>query len=138
MPTAQHTMPVVLMIDDEPEMLDLTSQRLEHAGYRVLTATDGVEGLRLARAHHPHMILLDVIMPEPDGYQVLRLLKSEPAMEDIPVVMLTANGTERDMHRSIDVGSVCHLVKPCEPHELLEEVSLAVERHQMKHAPSNH
>jgi len=134
MSTVQHPMPVVLMIDDEPEMLDLTSQRLEHSGYRVLTATDGVEGLRLARVHHPDMILLDIVMPEMDGYQILRLLKSEPAMEDIPVVMLTAKGTERDMSTSIDLGSICHLVKPFQSRELLEEVRLALQRHQMKHA----
>lgn len=130
--------PTVLMIDDEPDMLDLTSQRLEHAGYRVLTATDGLEGLRLANAHHPDVILLDVMMPVMDGYQVLQTLKSQPAMEDISVMMLTAKGTERDMSTSLDLGSVCHLAKPWQPKELLEEVDLARQRHQMKHAHSNH
>jgi len=126
---------MVLMIDDEPDMLDLASQRLEQAGYRVLTATDGLEGLRLAKARHPDVILLDVMMPAIDGYQVLRMLKSQPAMEDIPVVMLTAKGTEYDMSASTDLGSVCHLVKPYQPRELLEEVRLALQRHQMKHSP---
>ena len=129
-----NTTPVVLMIDDEPDMLDLASQRLEQAGYRVLTATDGLEGLRLAGAQHPDVILLDVMMPVMDGYQVLQMLKNQPVMADIPVVMLTAKGTEGDMSASVDLGSVCHLVKPYQPKELLEEVSLAVERHQMKHA----
>ena len=129
-----NTTPVVLMIDDEPDMLDLASQRLEQAGYRVLTATDGLEGLRLAGAQHPDVILLDVMMPVMDGYQGLQMLKNQPVMADFPVVMLTAKGTEGDMSASVDLGSVCHLVKPYQPKELLEEVSLAVERHQMKHA----
>ena len=130
---AVEPMPMVLMIDDEPDMLDLAGQRLEQAGYRVLTATNGLEGLKLARAQHPDVILLDIMMPVMDGYHVLQTLHSDPSTQDIPVVMLTAKGTERDMRTSVDLGSVCHLGKPYQPQELLGEVELALQRHQMRH-----
>ncbi len=131
--SAVDVAPKVLIIDDEPDMLNLTSQRLEYAGYRVLAATDGLEGLRLARSYHPDVILLDIMMPVMDGYQVLRLLKSDTATEEIPVVMLTAKGDELDMRISIDLGSAYHLVKPFQSRELLEEVKLAVQRHTVTH-----
>lgn len=132
MPDAISTQ-TVLLIDDEPELRNLVSQRLEHAGYRVLTAPDGPAGLMVAKTQHPDVILLDIMMPEVDGYQVLRLLKGDHSTADIPVVMLTAKGTERDMSLSIGSGSIRHMVKPFQPKELLDEVKLAMQRHRSAH-----
>src|SRR5207247_5513613 len=79
----------VLVIDDDPNACELMVRSLSKEGFRVLTATEGVDGLRLAREFHPHVITLDVLMPGMDGWSVLRELKADPKLSAIPVIMIT-------------------------------------------------
>ncbi|HEX9780223.1 MAG TPA: response regulator [bacterium] len=123
----------VLLVDDEPHILKLVGQRLAGAGYQVLTASDGAQGLRLARDAHPAVILLDLSMPALDGLQVLDRLKREPETRDISVIMLTASGTESQITDAIERGALCYLTKPFQPRELLAEVALAAQRHAAAH-----
>ena len=118
----------VLLIDDEPVIAKMAGRRLEQAGYRVLTAADGERGLIAARVEHPDLILMDVMMPRLNGHDVLRMLKEDPETKAIPVIMLTAKGTERDMAASIQYGAVYHMSKPYQPMELLAEVKTALEQ----------
>ena len=133
MPEPAEVKARVLLIDDEPDVLKTVGRRLEQQGYAVLTAPDGFTGLKVARTEHPDVILLDIIMPHLDGHEVLQQLKRDPLTEDIPVLMLTAKIAERDMAESIKLGAVCHITKPYQSQELLEEVKLAVQRHRDKH-----
>ena len=83
--------PLVLVVDDNPQVLDLTSLVLTHAGYRAETASDGPAALTWAQENQPDLILLDLLMPDMDGLAVLRALRSDPQTADIPVVVVTAS-----------------------------------------------
>ena len=113
--TGQNTRSV-LVIDDDPTVRDLMARYLEREGFVVLTAPDGVEGLALARAHHPAAITLDVIMPGLDGWTVLAALKGDPSLADIPVVLVTIVD---ETQRGYALGVVEHLVKPVDRDRLL-------------------
>jgi CheY-like chemotaxis protein len=99
----------VLVIDDDPDSRDLLTRTLEAEGYAVVTASDGEDGLALARKHIPSLITLDVMMPGMDGWAVLRQLKSEPKLENVPVLMVTIVG-EKDLGYTL--GAVEHMTKP--------------------------
>jgi CheY-like chemotaxis protein/two-component sensor histidine kinase len=106
----------ILVIDDDPNALDLIGRTLQGAGFRVVTASDGQEALRLARTLRPSAITLDVIMPRMDGWQVLWALKHDPGTRDIPVVMVTMTD-ERDMGAAL--GATEYLTKPVERQQLV-------------------
>lgn len=112
----------ILIVDDEPEFIDMIQMRLEANGYEVVRATSGSEGLERAAEENPKLILLDVMMPEMDGFDVLKRLRRNPATQYIPVVMLTARGETKSIFRAQDRGATDYLIKPCEPQELLDVV----------------
>jgi len=109
----------VLIVDDEPEFADMISMRLEANGYDVITAGDGAEGLVKAREENPDLILLDVMMPNLDGFEVLKRLRNSPATADTRVVMLTARGETKSIFRGQELGVDDYLIKPCDSDELL-------------------
>jgi signal transduction histidine kinase/CheY-like chemotaxis protein len=106
----------VLVVDDERAARDVLGSALTQEGYRVVTATGGQDGLRLARHEKPDAIILDVIMPDLDGWTVLRSLKADADLCKIPVILVTVLG-DRDM--GIALGAAEHLTKPVDPKELL-------------------
>jgi signal transduction histidine kinase/CheY-like chemotaxis protein len=108
-PTVGDTRPTVLVIDDERATHDFLGRELDARGYRVVHASGGLEGLRLAREVRPDAITLDVIMPEVDGWAVLRELKADPALRDIPVVLVTILG---DQEMGYALGAADFLTKP--------------------------
>lgn len=101
--------PLVLVVDDDPRARDHLQQMLAAEGFRIVTAANGADGLRLARELHPAAITLDVIMPHMDGWSVLTSLKSDPALADIPVIMLT---TEHNQDLGYALGAAEYLLKP--------------------------
>jgi signal transduction histidine kinase/DNA-binding response OmpR family regulator len=107
---------VVLVVDDDPNALELLSRTLQGAGVRVVTASDGQEALELARKLHPVAITLDVIMPDMDGWEVLRALKADPETEDIPVIMVTMTD---DSELGYALGATEFLTKPVRRDELV-------------------
>jgi signal transduction histidine kinase/ActR/RegA family two-component response regulator len=109
----------ILAIDDDPEILILMSRILERNGYGVVTAAGGIEGLRLARKIKPSLILLDVMMPETDGWQTLEAIKADPELHSCPVVLVTVN---EDVQRSRVLGADDHLLKPIEQEALLQTI----------------
>ena len=117
----------VLSCDDEPYILEAVTQLVEEEGYIPLTAADGVEALEVARSEKPDLILLDIMMPRKDGYEVCLELKSDTETSGIYVILLTAMGQERDIERGRGCGADEYMTKPFSPralrkrlHELLD------------------
>jgi CheY-like chemotaxis protein len=116
-------MAMILLIDDDPENRDILKTRLERAAYQVVEAQNGEEGLGLAATNKPNLIILDVMMPKMDGWQVCRLLKANPATNQIPVVMLTACSKQVEELRGYESGANDYLMKPWDPGQLLQVVA---------------
>ena len=106
--------PRLLLVDDEPTNLQLLRQVLQ-ADYRLLFATDGARALQLAKEQRPDLILLDIMMPDMDGYAVCETLKSQPLTAHIPVIFITALTDIHDETRGFDVGAVDYITKPVSP-----------------------
>ena len=118
--------PLVLLVDDEQSNRKLVTLLLGRVGYVVRTAPSGEEGLIVAKAEHPDLILLDVMMPVMDGHEMLLRLKRDPDTRDIPVIMLTARGGEQDIAVSFQRGAVFHVDKPYETRDLLQKIAVAL------------
>ena len=123
MPNAKR----VLVCDDELYILESVAHVVRQEGYTVLTASDGEEALRLARAELPALMLLDIVMPKRNGFEVCEELKSDPATRGIYVILLTAMGQERYMDEGYHSGADEYMTKPFSPrnvrkrlHELLD------------------
>lgn len=112
----------VLAVDDDETIQRLLQVNLEMEGYEVVIAGDGTEALERARELHPDLILLDVMMPEVDGWEVCRRLRDDPDLEDVPVVFLSARAQEADVERGTELGADAYITKPFDPIELLELV----------------
>jgi DNA-binding response OmpR family regulator len=125
----------VLVVDDEPNIRRLVEHHLTGAGYRVRTATNGVEALERFAEETPDLVLLDVLMPRVDGLEVLRALKSEPESAGVPVLLLTARGTDDQIRRGWQEGTDLYLVKPFNPRELVTVVRRMLETAGTPDAP---
>jgi CheY-like chemotaxis protein len=117
----------ILTVDDTPANTRLLTHYLEKQGYRVITAEDGFEGFKAAIQYHPDLVLLDVMMPGTDGYEVCELLKAEEETKDIPVVFLTAKADMEDRVKGFELGAVDYITKPFN----LVEISARVKMHLM-------
>ena len=115
----------VLVVDDDVKTVELVKLYLNRDGYKVLTAYDGIEALRLAREGHPDLIVLDLMLPGLDGLQVCRTLRSE---SDVPIIMLTARTTEQDRLTGLDSGADDYVTKPFSPKELAARVRVVLRR----------
>jgi two-component system alkaline phosphatase synthesis response regulator PhoP/two-component system response regulator VicR len=109
----------ILAVDDERAIVRLVQVNLERAGYEVVTAYDGREALEKVASESPDLIVLDVMMPYMDGFEVLETLKKDPETRDTPVIMLTAKAQDADVFRGWQSGVDCYLTKPFNPMELL-------------------
>jgi adenylate cyclase len=112
----------ILAVDDTPESLEILRVRLEANDYEVVTASDGEEGLAMAEELRPDLILLDVMMPKLDGISVVRVLKQNPELRSIPVILVTAKSDTRDIVEGLDAGGDDYLTKPFEHAALLARV----------------
>ena len=108
-------MPTILVVDDEPPILELVRYTLEDEQIRVLEAADGVQALQVAHAARPDLILLDVQMPRLDGLEVCRRLRADTALGGTRIVMLTAAGQDADRARGLAAGADDYLTKPFSP-----------------------
>jgi len=113
----------ILVVDDEARVREMIEFRLRLFGYEVLLAADGREALAIASREKPHLVLLDVMMPDLDGFQVCARLKQEEETKGIPVVMLTARAEAKDVTRAFSSGAVDYVVKPYDPLVLQQKVA---------------
>ena len=123
-----HTRKVVLVVEDEESILELLRYNLDKAGFTVIPAGSGEDGLDLARRRRPDLILLDLMLPGMDGLEVCRMLKKSKETENIPVVMLTARGEEADIVAGLELGADDYLTKPFSPRVLLAHIRATLRR----------
>ena len=117
----------VLVVDDEPTIVEVVARYMERAGYETLQAADGPEALRLAEQRDPDLIVLDVMLPEIDGLEVMRRLHERPGAP-VPVILLTARGEESDRLVGLRRGADDYVVKPFSPAELVARVDAVLRR----------
>jgi DNA-binding response OmpR family regulator len=122
----------ILVVDDEPEAVDLVEFNLKQAGFDVVTAADGDEALKKAKAHLPALVVLDLMLPEIDGLEVCKLLRRDPATAKIPILMLTAKAAEIDRVLGLELGADDYVTKPFSPRELVLRIKKILERGQTK------
>lgn len=115
----------ILLIEDDPGVVDIARAYLAHDGHDVLVANDGLEGLRLARESNPDLLVLDLMLPKIDGIEVCRIIREE---SDVPIVMLTARYGEEDRLAGLDLGADDYITKPYSPKELCARVRAVLRR----------
>jgi len=117
----------ILLIDDDPDFVEATRVVLESGGYQVVTAYDGKEGLERVRKDNPDLVILDIIMPEEDGFKVCEALKADPKLSEIPVIILTSlserwSEVTLSVTEGLKLEAEDYIDKPVEPEELLRRV----------------
>jgi DNA-binding response OmpR family regulator len=112
----------ILIVDDDRAIAQLVAIRISAAGYKALTASDSLTGLEAARLNRPDLILLDIRMPEMDGFEFHRRLKEIPEVAHTPVIFISANSQEAARRKAMISGARYYLTKPYEPHELVGAV----------------
>jgi len=115
----------VLVVDDDVKTVELVKLYLDRDGYRVLTAYDGVEALHLAQENHPDLIVLDLMLPGIDGFEVCRALRED---SDVPIIMLTARTADQDKLTGLGLGADDYVTKPFSPRELAARVRAVLRR----------
>ncbi len=123
----------VLVVDDDVKTVELVKLYLNRDGYKVLTAYDGIEALRLARESRPDLAILDIMMPGMDGLEVCRTLRNE---SDMPIIMLTARTTDEDKLTGLGLGADDYVTKPFSPRELAARVRAVLRRLPGEHGPA--
>ncbi len=118
----------VLVIDDDPVILELLRVNFEIEGFDVLTARDGDEGLDLAKSNHPDVVISDIMMPRRDGLQLLSDLKGDPRTEDLPVILLSAKAQKSEVQHGLDLGADDYITKPFDPIKLIERLNAVVDK----------
>ncbi len=116
----------ILIVDDDPSMLELLDTRLSLAGYRTIQARDGYDGLNKLRDTSPHAMLLDINMPRLDGFEVLRAMRKQGFLPRVPVMVLTARNQPADVQEAVKLGASDFLTKPFDDQRLLARVARLV------------
>ena len=117
---------LVLLVDDEPDHVDMYRLGLESAGFRVISANTGTEGLALARARQPAAIVLDIRLPDITGWEMCEALKKDSRTEHIPVIVLTAAATPTLARQAEAAGCAAYLLKPCFPDQLADTLRAVI------------
>ena len=115
-------MTTVLVVEDSPTQRELITDLLKRIGLKVMVATDGMEALEQVQLSCPDLVVLDVVMPRMNGYEVCRRLKTDPKTQNVPVVMCSSKGEEFDRYWGMKQGADAYIVKPFQPKELLVTV----------------
>ena len=118
----------ILIIEDNPLSRLSLKGHLTKEGYTVIESNDGRNGLMLARSEHPDLIVLDVMLPQMDGYHIARLLKFDENYKNIPIIMLTARTNDADKISGIEAGASCYITKPFDINYLLKEIKRLLEK----------
>ena len=118
----------ILLVDDEPDILEIVSYNLSAEGYQVYTASNGVEGVTKAKKKQPHLIILDVMMPEMDGIEACEKIRATPSLENTIIAFLTARGEDYSQVAGFDAGADDYITKPIKPKVLVSKVKALLRR----------
>lgn len=118
----------VLVVDDEPDLTDLLAYNLKREGYTALVAHNGRDGLAMAAAHKPDLIVLDIMMPAPNGLEIARQIRKNPELERTPIIMLTAKSAEMDELSGLTAGADDYITKPFSPRVLIARIGALLRR----------
>lgn len=122
------TIKKILIVDDEPDIVELISYNLKKEGFHISTARDGEEALSRVRAGHPDLIILDLMLPGIHGMELCRILRNNPKSAHIPIIMLTAKSEESDKVRGLEIGADDYMTKPFSPKEFIARVKAILRR----------
>lgn len=118
----------IVVIEDEPDIVEVLSYNLKREGYNVVSVSRGDEGLNVIRNESPNLVILDLMLPGMDGLSICQQMKSDPIVRDIPIVMISAKGEESDVVIGLELGADDYLAKPFSPRELLARVKAVLRR----------
>ena len=118
----------LLLVDDEPDILEFVSYNLKKEGYKVFTASNGTEGVELAKKHKPNLVLLDVMMPGMDGIETCDIMRSIPELKNVIIAFLTARGEDYSQVAGFDAGADDYITKPIKPRVLLSRLKALLRR----------
>jgi len=121
-------MPTIVVVEDDPDLLEVLKESLAREGYQVKTANNGIDGLKLIKDTAPDLVCLDVMMPGMDGIEVCRELRADKSLRGLPIMMLTAKGDESDVVLGLGVGADDYVTKPARPKELIARVRALLRR----------
>ena len=121
-------MPKILLVEDNEMNRDMLSRRLERKGFQIVMAVDGAQGVAMARAEKPDLILMDMSLPIMDGWEATRQVKAEPETKGIPIIALTAHAMAGDREKTLDAGCDDYDTKPIELPRLLAKVEALLEK----------
>ncbi len=127
----------ILLVDDEPDILEIVGYNLTNEGYNVITAENGVEGVKLAKKKKPHLIILDVMMPEMDGIEACEQIRKIPDLQNTIITFLTARGEDYSQVAGFDAGADDYITKPIRPKVLLSKVKALLRRLKEEDMSSN-
>jgi DNA-binding response OmpR family regulator len=113
----------ILVVDDEPDIVRLVDISLKLCNFEVQSAYSGAEALEKLKEGKPDLLLLDVMMPKMSGYEVCAAIRKDPALKDLPIIMLTAKGQKGDAEKGLESGADDYIIKPFDPYDLGERVS---------------
>ncbi|MDT0690705.1 response regulator transcription factor [Salegentibacter sp. F188] len=119
---------LILLVDDEPDILEIVSYNLSSEGYKVITADNGADGVKLAKKKNPHLIILDVMMPGMDGIEACEKIRKIPELEDTIITFLTARGEDYSQMAGFDAGADDYITKPIKPKVLTSKVKALLRR----------
>ncbi|NOH03958.1 MAG: response regulator [Chloroflexi bacterium] len=126
----QTTIKRILCVEDEPEMIDLIRLILSRKGFEVYGASGGLEGIKMVRSLHPDLVLLDLMMPDMDGWEVYQQMKADASTRDIPVIVVTAKAQNIDKVLGLHIAKVDdYIAKPFSPQELMDSVDKVFNQH---------
>ena len=113
----------ILIIEDEEILRELLKRKLEEVGYRVLTASDGKSGLDLIRKERPNLILSDIVLPNINGFEIMKIVKGDKELKNIPIVVISNSGMQEDIKKSFELGAKDYITKvKFDPWEIVEKI----------------
>ncbi len=118
----------ILLVDDEPDILEIVGYNLSNEGYKIITAENGVEAVKKAKKELPHLIILDVMMPEMDGIEACEIIRKNPDLKDTIITFLTARGEDYSQVAGFDAGADDYITKPIKPKVLVSKVKALLRR----------
>ena len=126
----------ILLVDDEPDILEILSYNLSSEGYQIYTAKNGIEGVEKAKKKKPHLIVLDVMMPEMDGIEACELIRNTSGLENTIITFLTARGEDYSQVAGFEAGADDYITKPIKPKVLVSKVNALLRRLKENHVVS--